>query len=81
MHRKTIYSKMSEGYGKVLGMEDKVVFEVTRSQVESIVGSSLADNQWRAMSVEIADLLDYYTKDEVPRLFDDIDSILAEQED
>ena len=57
---------------------DKVVFEVTRDEVVAIVGRTLTDTEWEAMADEIADFLDYYTQDEIPRLFGDIDSIVSE---
>lgn len=57
---------------------DKVVFEVTRDEVVAIVGRNLTDIEWKAMADEIADFLDYYTQDEIPRLFSDIDNIVSE---
>jgi hypothetical protein len=57
---------------------NKVVFEVTRSYVDTLVGATLTDVQWSAISSEITDFLEYYTADELPRLFADIDSIVAE---
>jgi hypothetical protein len=57
---------------------DKVVFEVTREYAEQILDSKLTDEQWSVLQIEIRDFLDYYTKDELPRLYGDIENILAE---
>lgn len=59
---------------------DKVVFEVTREYAEQILDSRLTDEQWSVLQIEIRDFLDYYTKDELPRLYGDIENILAEHE-
>lgn len=57
---------------------DKVVFEVTREYAEQILDSKLTDEQWSVLQIEIRDFLDYYTKDELPRLYGDFENILAE---
>lgn len=57
---------------------DKVVFEVTREYVSSWAGRNLTDTEWSVMSDEISEFLDYYTKDEIPRLLSDLDNIVAE---
>lgn len=57
---------------------DKVVFEVTREYAEQILDTKLTDEQWSVLQIEIRDFLDYYTKDELPRLYGEFENILAE---
>ncbi len=59
-------------------MENKVDYTFTRQQVESIAGQSITDEQWLVMASELEDALDYYFSEEVPRLWSDIDSLVAE---
>jgi len=61
-------------------MENKVVFEVHRTDVGSMVGRELTDLEWKVMASEIEDFLSHYTSEEVPRLFEDIDYLVAEDE-
>lgn len=59
-------------------MENKVDYTFTRLDVERIVGQAITDSQWTAMASELEDALDYYFTEEVPRLWSDIDTIVAE---
>jgi hypothetical protein len=59
-------------------MENKVDYTFTRADVERIVGQAITDKQWEVMASELEDALDYYFNDETPRLWGDIDSIIAE---
>jgi hypothetical protein len=59
-------------------MENKVDYTFTRADVERIVGQAITDKQWEVMASELEDALDYYFNDEIPRLWGDIDSIIAE---
>ena len=61
-------------------MENKVVFQVSREEVVAMVGRVLTDREWEVMASEIEDFLEYYTNDEVPRLFGDIDHLVAEDD-
>lgn len=59
-------------------MKNKVSYVFTRKNVSDIVGRPLTDKEWEVMSSEIEDALDYYFYDEVPRLFEDLDNMIAE---
>ncbi len=61
-----------------MGNESSYTF--TRAQVEQIAGQAMTDEQWEVMSEELLDALDYYFKDETPRLWSDIDSMMAERD-
>ncbi len=61
-------------------MENESSYTFTRAQVEQIAGQELSDEQWEVMSEELLDALDYYFKDETPRLWSDIDNMMAERE-
>jgi hypothetical protein len=59
-------------------MENKAEYSFTRQEVETIVGKTLTDTEWTVMANELVDALDYYFTEEVPRLFADLDSMIAE---
>jgi PHD/YefM family antitoxin component YafN of YafNO toxin-antitoxin module len=59
-------------------MENKVDYTFTRHNVETIVGRAITDKEWEVMSSELEDALDFYFFEEVPRLFEDIDELVAE---
>ncbi len=61
-------------------MENESSYTFTRAQVEQIAGQEITDEQWEVMSEELLDALDYYFKDETPRLWSDIDSMMAERD-
>ena len=74
-------TKMSEGNGIVETMENKIVFEVHRTEVSSMVGRELTDREWEVMASEIESFLEHYTSIDVPILFGDIDSLVAEDDE
>lgn len=61
-------------------LENKVVFEVHRTEVGSMVGRELTDREWEVMASEIESFLEHYTSIDVPILFDDIDILVAEDD-
>ena len=62
-------------------MEDKFVFEVHRTEVSSMVGRELTDREWEVMADEIESFLEHYTAIDVPLLFADIDTLVAEADE
>ena len=59
-------------------MENKVEYTFTKEQVELSVGQKLTDKQWEVMASELEDALDYYFWEEIPRLWEDIDSLVEQ---
>jgi hypothetical protein len=54
-------------------MEDKVVFEVSRSLIEQNYDVKFTDEQWEVISDELLGALDYYTWQDLPRFIKDLD--------
>ena len=59
-------------------MENKVTYTFTRQQVAEALGETLTDKQWEVMASELEDLIDYYFYDELPRVWADIDEMVAQ---
>ena len=59
-------------------MENKVDYTFTREQVSNAVGRILTDKEWEIMASELEDLIDYYFYDELPRVWADIDEMVAQ---
>lgn len=58
--------------------EDKLVFEIDRATLDSILGTELSDKQWEVMTFELIDYIKQSVDEEVIRLYEDIDVIVEE---
>lgn len=61
-------------------MENKVDYTFYRVDVERMAGRSLTDKEWEVLSSEIEYALDYYFNEDTPRLIEDIDYLVSEDE-
>lgn len=69
-------SKMSEGYGRVIGMKDNQEY-ITRQEVEAMFGLSLTDSQWRTICAEMQEQPDPEFIDEFPTFQSVLEDVVA----
>lgn len=59
-------------------MENKLTYVIERSFVETAVGRSLSDIEWQSFASSLEEALDYYSNDEIPRIYDELADIVSE---
>lgn len=53
---------------------EKIVFEISRAEIEDKIGKHLSDEDWSVVKDEAEDCLDYYFFDELPRIINELAS-------
>lgn len=58
----------------------KITYEVSREEFLEIMGITLTEEQWVVVKTELEDALDYYFWEEVPRILNDLDEMMKEED-
>jgi hypothetical protein len=59
-------------------MENKVVYEVSRHEVETVFSRTFTDEQWLTLVSEIESIFYHYLWTDLPTIVEDLDSIVEE---